>query len=69
MIARAGQENRRTEETSTCKLIDRVTEGLTTLMRAVAVQQRLSRASKKDLAERMAAVLNSFGDQWLPGDR
>ncbi len=38
-------------------------------MRAVATQYRLSPKARKDLAERMAAVLNSVGDQILPADR
>ncbi len=39
------------------------------LVKAVATEYRLSPKSKKDLAEGMAAVLNSFGDQLLPPDR
>ncbi len=35
----------------------------------IATSGRLSGASRKSLAERMAAVLNSFGDQWLPEER
>lgn len=46
-----------------------IAAGVAMLVKAVAVQYRLSPKSKKDLAERMAAVLNSFGDQFLPADR
>ena len=38
------------------------------LVRAVATQYRLSPRARKDLADRMAAVLNSVGDQILPAD-
>jgi hypothetical protein len=39
------------------------------LMRAVATQYRLSPKAKRDLAENVAALLNSIGDQVLPVDR
>jgi hypothetical protein len=43
-------------------------EGIALLVRAVATQYRLSPKARKDLADRMAAVLNSVGDQILPAD-
>lgn len=43
--------------------------GVGMLVRAVATQYRLSPKASKDLAERMAATLNSLGDQLLPPDR
>lgn len=46
-----------------------VAAGVEMLVKALAAQYRLSPKSKKDLGERIAAVLNSFGDQWLPADR
>ncbi len=46
-----------------------ISAGVDMLVKAVATQYRLSPKSKKDLAERMAAVLNSFGDHILPPDR
>ncbi len=51
---------------------DLLREGIALLVRAVATQYRLSPRARKDLADRMAAVLNSIGDQILPangGDR
>jgi len=45
-----------------------LTHGVQTLVRAVAVQYRLSPKARKDLADNLAAVLNSFGDQILPAD-
>ncbi|HEY5640693.1 MAG TPA: hypothetical protein VIW01_11655 [Dehalococcoidia bacterium] len=47
---------------------DLLREGIALLVRAVATQYRLSPKARKDLAERMAAVLNSVGDQILPAD-
>ncbi len=43
-------------------------EGIALLVRAVATQYRLSPKARTDLADRMAAVLNSVGDQILPAD-
>ncbi len=43
--------------------------GIALLVRAVATQYRLSPRARKDLADRMAAVLNSIGDQILPAER
>jgi hypothetical protein len=43
--------------------------GVGMLVRAVATQYRLSPKATKDLADRMALVLNSLGDQLLPADR
>lgn len=43
--------------------------GVGMLVRAVATQYRLSPRASKDLADRMAAALNSLGDQLLPADR
>lgn len=43
--------------------------GVGMLVRAVATQYRLSPKARKDLADRMTAVLNSLGDQLLPADR
>lgn len=67
--AMVGESRNRRATRRAIKEMKVVSEGVTTLMRAVAVQQRLSPMSKTDLAERMAAVLNSFGDQILPADR
>ena len=47
---------------------DLLREGIALLVRAVATQYRLSPRARKDLADRMAAVLNSVGDQILPAD-
>jgi hypothetical protein len=46
-----------------------VREGLETLMRAVAVQQRLAPKGREELAERFVATLNGLGAQLLPPDR
>lgn len=46
-----------------------VTDVMNTLVRAVTAQHRLSRKARKDLADNLAAVLNSLGDQLLPADR
>lgn len=43
--------------------------GVGMLVRAVATQYRLSPKARGDLADSMAAVLNSLGDQLLPADR
>ena len=45
---------------------DLLREGVALLVRAVATQYRLSPKARKDLADRMAAVLQSIGDQILP---
>lgn len=44
------------------------TEAAQGLVKAVAAQYRLSPRSREDLAESIAAVLNSFGDLILPPD-
>ncbi len=41
-------------------------KGLEILARAVGARYRLSPKSRKDLAENLAATLNSLGDQLLP---
>ena len=41
-------------------------KGLDILVRAVGTRYRLSPKSRKDLAENLAAALNSLGDQLLP---
>lgn len=41
-------------------------KGLDMLVRAVGARYRLSPKSRKDLAENLAAALNSLGDQLLP---
>ena len=43
-------------------------KGLGILVRAVGARYRLSPKSRKDLAENLAAALNSLGDQLLPAD-
>ncbi len=48
---------------------DLLREGIALIVRAVATQYRLSPRARKDLADRMAAVLNSVGDQILPAER
>jgi len=48
--------------------LDLLREGVALIVRAVATQYRLSPKARKDLADRMAAVLNSVGDQILPAD-
>ena len=45
-----------------------LTHGIQTLVRAVATQYRLSPKARRVLADNMAAVLNSLGDQILPAD-
>lgn len=42
--------------------------GLTTLARTIAIRYRISPVSGEDLAENMAAVLRSIGDQIMPLD-
>lgn len=42
--------------------------GIGMLVRAVAAQYRLSPEARRDLADRLAALLNSLGDQLLPAD-
>ena len=44
-------------------------DGVTILARAVATRYRLSPRAKQELADSMAAVLNSLGDQILPADQ
>ena len=46
-----------------------LTRGLEILVRAVGARYRLSPKAKRDLAENLAATLNSLGDQLLPPDR
>lgn len=46
-----------------------LTRGIEILVRAVGARYRLSPKSKRDLAENLAAALNSLGDQLLPPDR
>ena len=41
-------------------------KGLDILVRAVGARYRLSPKSRRDLAENLAATLNSLGDQLLP---
>jgi hypothetical protein len=41
-------------------------KGLEVLVRAVGARYRLSPKSRKDLADNLAATLNSLGDQLLP---
>lgn len=41
-------------------------KGLDMLVRAVGARYRLSPKSRKDLADNLAATLNSLGDQLLP---
>ena len=43
--------------------------GVAMLVRAVAAQYRLSPRAQRDLAARIAAVVNSLGDQLLPADQ
>jgi hypothetical protein len=43
-------------------------KGLDILMRAVGARYRLSAKSRRDLADNLAATLNSLGDQLLPPD-
>lgn len=42
--------------------------GVSMLVRAVAAQYRLSPKARRDLADRLAAVINSLADQLLPAD-
>lgn len=44
-------------------------KGLGVLVRAVGARYRLSPKSRKDLADNLAATLNSLGDQLLPPER
>jgi hypothetical protein len=46
-----------------------LTQAMNALVRAVATQYRLSPKARKDLAENVAALVNSLGDQLLPPDR
>jgi hypothetical protein len=46
-----------------------LTKGVEALVKAVGAQYRLSPKARKDLADNVAAVLNSLGDQLLPADR
>jgi RNase P protein component len=46
-----------------------LTKGMEILVRAVATRYRLSAKSKRDLADNLAATLNSLGDQLLPPER
>ena len=48
---------------------DLLRDGIALLVRAVATQYRISPKARKDLADRMATVLNSVGDQILPAER
>jgi hypothetical protein len=43
-----------------------LTHGIAALVSAVAAQYRLSPKARKDLADNLANVLNSLGDQLLP---
>lgn len=45
-----------------------LTKGIDILVRAVGARYRLSPKSRKDLAENLAATLNSLGDQLLPAE-
>ncbi len=44
-------------------------KGMDILVRAVGARYRLSPKSRKDLADNLAATLNSLGDQLLPPGR
>lgn len=46
-----------------------VSQGLETLLKAVSAEYRLSPRGRGDLADNVARVLNSLGDQLLPADR
>ncbi len=46
--------------------IELLSKGMEILVRAVAARYRLSPKSRKDLADSLAATLNSLGDQLLP---
>ena len=46
-----------------------LTHGIDLLVKAVATQYRLSPRARKDLADNMAGLLNSLGDQLLPAGR
>lgn len=46
-----------------------LTHGIDMLVKAVALQYRLSPRARKDLADHLTAVLNSLGDQLLPAGR
>jgi hypothetical protein len=48
------------------KDVQLLVKGLDMLTRAVGARYRLSPKSRKDLADNLAAVLNSLGDQLLP---
>ena len=43
-----------------------LTHGINALTKTLAVQYRLSRKARNDLADNLAAALNSLGDQLLP---
>ncbi len=49
--------------------LELLTKGVEVLVKAVGAQYRLSPRARKDLADNVAAVLNSLGDQLLPADR
>ena len=44
-------------------------DAMNTLLRMVVADYRLSPRASKDLADSVAAVLNSFADQLVPSDR
>lgn len=46
-----------------------VTRGLETLLKAVSTEYRLSPRGREGLADNIARVLDSLGDQLLPADR
>ena len=46
-----------------------VSQGVETLLKAVSTQYRLSPRGREGLADNIARVLDSLGDQLLPGDR
>jgi len=48
--------------------VELLADGVQALVRAVAAQYRLSPRARKELADSLAAVLNSFGDQVLPAE-
>jgi hypothetical protein len=60
----------RLRETMSAEPIDwrLVAIGVNALVRAVATQYRVSPKAREDLSDRVAAVLNSLGDQILPAD-
>lgn len=50
------------------KDVQLLVKGLDILVRAVGTRYRLSPKSRRDLAENLAATLNSLGDQLLPAE-